>query len=103
MEKTLARAIYKRMEIGKEYTTRNLVDLIGSDLYKYVGMVDYKTLENGKSVMQTVSDEMWKVVSAGFAETYTRNESLACIRNIKFGTTPKYFKTYIFRIWIRTK
>ena len=36
MEKTLARAIYKMMEVGKEYTSSDLSRLIGDDYYKYI-------------------------------------------------------------------
>ena len=37
MEKTMARAIYKRMEVGKQYTTRNLFRLLSeAEYYSYI-------------------------------------------------------------------
>ena len=36
MEATMARAIYKHMEIGKADSTADLSRLIGDDYYKYI-------------------------------------------------------------------
>lgn len=103
MEKTLARAIYKRMEIGKEYTTRELSRLIGDDYFEIIPVNQHPGQPDGMPVSKMISAEMWKVVKAGFARTYTGQETLANVRGLKFGSTPKSFTTYNFRYWVRTK
>ena len=100
MEKTLARAIYKQMEVGRPYATRELFDLIGEDAY-------YKHIPvelQGKDVRKIISAEMWKVVEAGYATTYTEKETLELVGGIRFGSTKPYpTQTYTFRYWTRTK
>ena len=103
MEKTLAREIYKRMEIGKEYTTSELFNLVGDDYYKIIPLEMHPFQPNGKPVNSIVSEEMWKVVKAGFAKTYKGDETLALVGGLKKGATPTNFKTYSVRYWIRTK
>lgn len=98
MEKTMARAIYKLMEIGKPYTSMQLRDLLGDDYYKYI------TVEmQGKDVRKIVSAEMWNVVNAGYARCYTKQETLALVRGIRKGSKPTAFQTYTFRYWVRLK
>ena len=76
MEKTLARAIYKMMEVGKEYTTSDLSRLIGDDYYKYIpeDMQPFHT--NGRPVNYIISSEMRKVVKSGYATTRTEQQTL---------------------------
>lgn len=98
MEKTMARAIYKRMEIGKEYTTMDLFRLIEDVYYSYVPVE-----MQGKDVRRIVSAEVWKIVKAGFAKTHTAQETLGNVRGIKYGATPKSYATYTFRYYRRIK
>lgn len=58
MEKTLTRAIYKKMEIGREYTTSELFDLVGDEYYKCIRKEFYPGQEKGKPVNAIVSAEM---------------------------------------------
>ena len=103
MEETLARAIYKRMEIGREYSTRDLSRLIGDDYYKYIPANKHPGQPDGMPVNKGISNEMRKVVNAGFAKTYTAQETFGNVRGLKFGTDPKSFTTYNLRYWVRTK
>ena len=103
MEKTLARAIYKKMEIGKAYSTSDLSKLIGDDYYKIVPVEFHPHQLNGKPVNAIISEEMWKVVMSGFAKTHKGEETMAYVRGLKKGTTPTSFRTYSVRYWIRTK
>lgn len=103
MEKTLARAIYKKMEIGKEYTTSELLHLIGDDYYKIVPTEFHPFQMNGKPVNKVISEEMWKVVNSGFAKTYKVNETLANVRGLRYGSVPTSFTNYAFRYWVRIK
>ena len=98
MEKTLARAIYKQMEVGKEYTSSELRDLLGDEYYNYI-----PAELQGKDVRKIVSNEMWKVVNSGYAVTTKRNESLANVRGLKYGSKPTSFTTYAIRYWKRVK
>lgn len=99
MEKTMARAIYKRMEIGKEYTTTQLFNLLSEKEY-----YSFIPLElHGKDVRKVVSGEMWKVVKAGYARTFTKDETLPILRGVRHGTKPTSFETYKFRYWVRLK
>lgn len=98
MEKTMARAIYKMMEVGKPYTTRNLYDMLGDDYYKYIPVE-----LQGKDVRKIVSAEMQKVVKTGYARTYTEKETLANVRGLRYGATPTSSTEYTIRYWIRTK
>lgn len=99
MEKTLARAIYKRMEIGKEYTSYGLFRLLGEDEYYRIIPVE----QQGKDVRKIIAAEMWKVVKAGYAKTRTEQEALPNVRGLRYGATPTSFTTYTFRYWTRVK
>lgn len=103
MEKTLARAIYKQMEIGKAYTTSELFDLVGDDYYKYVPVSQHPGQMDGKSVNVIVADAMWKVVRSGFATTYKQDVELPLVKGLKHGTTPTVFQRYTMRYWVRSK
>lgn len=103
MEKTLARAIYKAMEIGEAYTTSELRELIGDDYYKYIPIDMQPGQEHGVPVNQKISSEMWKVVNAGYAKTYTSEEDLPIVRGLRFGAKPKAYQHYKFRYWVRIK
>lgn len=103
METSLARAIYKNMEIGKHYTTSDLLRLIGDDYYKIVPQEFHPFQTNGKPVNKVISNEMWKVVNSGFAKTYKREETLANVRGLKYGSKPTSFTTYFVRYWVRIK
>ena len=103
MEATMARAIYKQMEIGKAYSTRDLSRLIGDDYYKYIPVNQHPGQPDGYPFSKGISDEMWKVVNAGLAKTYTKKETLANVRGLKHGATPKSFTDYTIRYWVRTR
>ena len=103
MEATMARAIYKQMEIGKAYSTSDLSSLIGDDYYKYIPVNQHPGQPDGMPVNKCISNEMWKVVNSGFAKTYTEQETIGNVRGLKFGTAPKSFTTYTARYWVRTK
>ena len=103
MEATMARAIYKQMEIGKEYSTRDLVRLIGDDYYKYIPVNQHPGQPDGMPVSKGVSSEMWKVVKAGFAKTYTKEDCFGNVRGLRFGTAPKSYTTFTARYWVRTR
>lgn len=99
MEATMAREIYKRMEIGKEYTTSDLFRMI-EDVYYHFIPVELQ----GKNVNKIVSSEMWKVVKSGYAKTFTEMESLECVRGIHYGSGKRGQKfNYTFRYWVRTR
>lgn len=98
MEKTMARAIYKLMEIGKPYTTIELYDLIGYDYYKYIPVE-----MQGKDVRKIVSAEMWGVVKAGYATTHIEQETVGNVRGLRYGAKPTSFTTYTLRYWVRTR
>ena len=103
MEATMARAIYKQMKIGKAYSTSDLSRLIGDDYYKYIPVNQHPGQPDGMPVNKVISNEMWKVVNAGFAKTYTAKETIGNVRGLKFGTAPKSFTTYTARYWVRTR
>ena len=103
MEATMARAIYKQMEIGKEYSTRDLSSLIGDDYYKYIPANQHPGQPDGYPVSKGISAEMWKVVKAGFANTYTKEDSFGNVRGLRFGTAPKSYTTFTARYWVRTR
>lgn len=103
MEKTMARAIYKAMEIGKSYTSCELRDLLGDDYYKYIP-VDLQ----GKDVRKIVASEMWKVVNAGFAKTEVKEETYHMVRGLKYNCPNRDWskvptKTYTVRYWVRIR
>lgn len=98
MEKTMARAIYKAMKIGEEYTTRDLLKLLGDNYYEYLPVEQH--CENH---LRHISDEMWKVVKAGFAKTYIRDEILFNVRGLRFGAKPTSSTTYKARYWVKTR
>lgn len=98
MEKTMARAIYKRMELGRPYTSMQLCDLLGDEYYSYIPVE-----LQGKDVRKVVAAEMWKVVKAGYATTRAEQQTLANIRGLRKGAAPTSFTTYTFRYWTRTK
>ena len=99
MEKTMARAIYKRMEVGKAYTTMELFGLMSENEYYSFIPVEM----HGKDVRKIVSAEMWKVVKTGYAKTYTEQAELANVRGIRFGAAPKSFTAYTMRYWVRAR
>lgn len=103
METTLARAIYKQTEIGVEYTTSELFDLVGDDYYKYVEADRWPGQRCGCSVNAVVAESMWNVVRTGYAETRTELVRLPTVRGLKFGSKPTCYKEYTMRYWKRTK
>ncbi len=97
MEKTMARAIYKKMVIGKAYRSY--------DLYKLVED-DYPA--TGEDVRKVVAREMWRVVNAGYADTYIQEESYHSVRGLRYHKPDRDWskvptRTYSIRYWIRTK
>ena len=55
MEATMARAIYKQMEIDKAYTTRELSRLIGDDYYTYIPVNQHPGQPDGYPVSKGIS------------------------------------------------
>lgn len=99
MEKTMARAIFKAMEIGKPYTSMELFKLIENVYYNYIPVELH-----GKDVRKIVASEMWTVVKAGYAKTEIHEEEMAIVRGRKFGSKAPYAtKTYTVRYWTRVK
>lgn len=98
MEKTLAREIYKRMEIGRPYTTSELFDLVEDVYYNHI-----PAELQGKDVRKVISNEMWKIVKTGYAETYIEKEDLPNVRGLRYGARPTSFTNYTFRYWVRTR
>ena len=103
MEKTMAQAIYKRMEIGKAYTTSELFKLLDDEYYNYIPFDMQPGQPNGKPVNQVVSSEMYKAVNAGYVRTYTEKEELANVRGIRYGSKPTSYTMYTLRYWVRIK
>ena len=103
MEKTLARAIFKKMEIGRNYSTSDLRSLIGDSYYDYIPVNMHPGQPNGKPVNSVISDAMWNVVECGYATTCKASESVGNVRGLKFGTKPTSFTTYTVRYWERVK
>lgn len=103
MEATMARAIYKQMEIGKAYSTSDLSRLIGDDYYKYIPVNQHPGQPDGMPVNKGISNEMWKVVNTGYAKTYTGSEELPIVRGLRYGAKPKSFTDYTFRYWVRLR
>lgn len=103
MEKTLARAIYKKMIIGETYTTTQLRNLIGDDYYKYVPLAMHPGQPAGQPGARVVAREMWKTVKAGYVRTYTGEETLPLVRGLRFGSKPTSYQTYTVRYWVRLK
>lgn len=97
-EKTMARAIYKRMEIGEAYTSMQLRDLLGDEYYGYIPVELH-----GKDVRKIVASEMWKVVKAGYAKTEVKEETYPIVRGIRKGSMPTAYQTYTVRYWTRIK
>lgn len=110
MEKTLAREIYKRMEIGKPYTSMDLRKLLrawdeGDDV-TYTPDLYYRHIPaelHGKDVRKVIAAEMWKVVNAGYAKTYIKKESLPILRGLRYGAEPTCYQEYTIRYWVRVK
>ena len=103
MEKTLARAIYKQMEIGTWYTSMELYNLLGDDYYKYI-----PTELQGKDVRKICAREMFKVVDAGFATTKIETETYHIVRGLRHGVKNRDWskvptQTYTVRYFMRTK
>ena len=97
-EATVARAIYKRMEIGKAYTSHELFNLLGDEYYAYIPVE-----LQGKDVRKIVAAEMWKVVKTGYAKTEVKEETLPVVRGIRYGSKPTSYQTYTVRYWTRIK
>ena len=99
MEKTMARAIYKRMEVGKAYTTYELFKLLPEEEYYSFIPVEMQD----KDVRKVVSAEMWKVVNTGYAKTHTEIKELPIVRGLRYGAEPKSFTAYTIRYWVRVR
>ena len=97
MEKTLARAIYKRMEIGKEYTTRDIFRILDDEQYKYI------PVEHHRECKTIVVNELWKIVKAGFATTIKRPEEMGLVRGHRFGSKNIPIIPITVRYWKRVK
>ena len=102
MEKTMARTIYKRMELGKSYKTYELFKLLSEE--EYYGFIPVEL--QGKDVGKVVAAEMWKVVNAGYATTSVGEETYHIVRGCRYGKTDWSkvpTQTYSCRYWVRTK
>lgn len=103
MEKTLARAIYKKMEIGTWYKSMELFKLVEDDYYKYI-----PTELQGKDVRKICAGEMFKVVDAGFAQTKIETETHHIVRGLRHGVKNRDWskvptQTYTVRYFARIK
>jgi hypothetical protein len=97
MEKTMARAIYKKMAIGVWYTSYELYRLVEDDYPP-----------TGKDVRKVVASEMWKVVNTGYAETKLENETYHIVRGLRYNVPNRDWskvptQTYTVRYWRRIK
>lgn len=111
---TLARAIYKNMEIGKEYTTTEIGNLmIDADGYGFpcdggiptrIAEMTWEEAPDGlKGIHKVILSQMWKIVNTGYATTRMEEETLGSIRGCQFGGTKTVYKTYNMRYWKRVK
>ena len=103
MEKTLAREIYKKMEIDRIYTTSELFRLVEDSYYQIVPQKNWPSQSEGMPVNTMISNEMWKVVEAGYATTWKDTQTLANVRGLRYGSIPTSYTNYNFRYWKRIK
>lgn len=97
MEKTMARAIYKKMVVGQWYTSYELYRLVEDDYPP-----------TGKDVRKVVAAEMWKIVNTGYADTKLESDTYRIVRglhrNVKNRDWSKVpTQTYTTRYWRRLK
>ena len=97
MEKTMARAIYKKMAIGQWYTSYELYRLVEDDYPP-----------TGKDVRKVVAAEMWKIVNAGYADTKLDSETYPIVRGLRRNVKNRDWskvptQTYTTRYWRRLK
>ena len=91
---TMARAIYKKMELNKPYTSSELYNLV-RDEYP----------ATGEDVRKVVAREMWKVVNAGYAKTYKSDEQFYNVRGTRVGSPIQddRWMIYSVRYWVRVR
>lgn len=124
MEKTLAREIYKRMEIGRRYTTNELRKIVGDTLY-YAHQPDFKGWEYYNSweteeehdrkekeweeiFRRGIKNELWQIVKAGYARTEVFEEEYKIVKGLKYGVKNRDWskvpsRQYTIRYWWRIK
>ena len=100
MEKTLARAIYKKMVLGKKYSAKQLRELVGSDFSKY---------NPGSSSDEVVEEVMKPVVSSGYATIVSIPEHrLVGFNNFSYyggcsGRSQPIYRTIFTNYYVRAK
>ena len=123
MEKTLAREIYKRMEPGKKYKTREILDMLGDTFYLFqpefrgwdayqdwTDMEDYqqKEAELEKMRRRGITKELWQIVNAGYAATEIVEETFYIVRGLRYHAPNRDWskvptRSYMTRYWWRTR
>lgn len=97
MEKTMARAIYKKMVVGQRYTSYELYRLVEDDYPP-----------TGKDVRKVVAAEMWKIVNTGYADTKLESDTYHIVRGLRRNVKNRDWskvptQTYTTRYWRRLK
>ena len=123
MEKTLAREIYKRMEAGKKYTTKELMKMLGDTFYlfqpefrgweayqNWTDMEDYRAKEAELTEMRKrgITSDLWKIVNAGYAATSVESKTYRIVRGLKHSVPNRDWtkvptQDYTVRYWWRSR
>lgn len=123
MEKTLAREIYKRMEVGVRYTTNDLMKMLGDTFYLFQpefrgwdayqhweSMEEYQQMDAELKAMRKrgIVNELWQIVNAGYAATEVQDETYHIVRGLRYNNPNRDWskvptQTYTVRRWWRTR
>lgn len=93
---TMARAIYRAMEVGKEYTTSEI-----KELARNIEFLPWD--EDTDDWNKAIPKNLWKMVNTGYAVTRMAQETMGSIRGCQFGGTKVVYTTYNMRYWKRIK
>ena len=103
VEKTFAREIYKRMEIGQAYKMSDLMALVDMEarLFHFPNLQTWDDVRSFdfRTEFHKAMDVM---VSNGYVRTETRNFVTAFVKGRKFGSHVPT-ADYAARVWIRVK
>lgn len=111
-QKTLARALYLRMELNEQYTTRDLISMIDFDEIwdKFLPELNTITDLHEKYLLQkkAVTKALWSIVNTRYASTTVQNETYHMVRGLKYDAPNRDWSkvptnTYTTRRWWRTK
>lgn len=94
MEKTVARALYKEMALGQEYSTQEIIE-IAKKLWL--------PSNEEQDLKKAINKALWKIVNSGYAITQKRQVEMSWIRGCQFGGTKVVKQEYTIRYWIRIK